>query len=310
MEQKETSSITVFQYKVRQSLLGNFRFGLLGFFNAILNFFSLRTSQRFWGIVYDSVSKQPLDPVIVKLLYVDSQEVETCVTDLEGRYGFLARPGRFKIFPRKTNYSFPSARVLGDTDGIYENLYHGEFFKLAEGREVVAPNIPMDPVNIDWNQKAKKAIKPSHPYLRLLFKQLVFIIFVFGFILTCVALWKFFPKEPLYLYGILAAFLCLASLPSIIPEDRLSGKIKFIGSGENLEGWQLELFSPRFKGVGFGKAAVRPDGKFLLRANKGRYLLQISKQTLGQEKTLLASLPVKVGSSGVLNSTLLVKVIF
>ena len=88
-------------------------------------------------------------------MYVDGREVETKVTDMEGHYGFWL-DAKFKIFARKTNYLFPSQQVVGGKDGIFENLYHGEFFTLSGDSEVVAPNIPMDPLGQDWNQQEKR----------------------------------------------------------------------------------------------------------------------------------------------------------
>ena len=168
-------------YKVKADKLSDFVRSCLRVLNNFLVFFSLRKTEQFWGIVYDSVSKQPLDPVIVKLLYTDGREVETCVTDLGGRYGFLAKPGKFKIYARKTNYVFPSKYANGNDDGIYENLYHGEFFVLDKDSEVVGPNIPMDPIKFDWNQKAKLGVINNKPYLKLFFKRLIAIFFWFGF---------------------------------------------------------------------------------------------------------------------------------
>jgi len=167
-------------YKAKKKFWPGFSLAFLSLANSILNFFSLRRSKRFWGIVYDSVSKQPLDPVIVKLLYTDGREIETCVTDLSGAYGFLAQPGKFKIHVRKTNYSFPSLYAPGSNDGIYQNIYHGEFFTLYDDSEVLAPNIPMDPQNFDWNQQAKKKLVSAYPNLKLLFKRLMALVFWFA----------------------------------------------------------------------------------------------------------------------------------
>lgn len=277
---------------------------ILTLLNLVLNFFSLKQTTRFWGIVYDSVSKQPLDPVIVKLMYVDGREVETCVTDIAGRYGFLARPGRFKIYARKTNYLFPSKNAPGDNDGIYENLYHGEFFLLHQDYEVVAPNIPMDPAVSDWNQEAKQSVIKKYPNIKYFFKMLATIIFWFGFVINGVSIYKTFPQTRPILYIIAGIFLLLLVLSTVLPDTRLWGKVKtktVLAPGENLF---LELRDTKFPEIGFGKAVVKEDGKFLLRSNKGKYMLLVSKAGINKKMEVLASLKVSIGIEGVFNSTI------
>ncbi len=274
--------------------------------NLVLNFFSLKQPTQFWGIVYDSVSKQPLDPVIVKLMYVDGREVETCVTDMAGRYGFLARPGKFKIYVRKTNYLFPSRLVAGDSDGIYVNLYHGEFFTCYQDYEVVAPNIPMDPAATDWNQTAKLAVINNSPYLKYLLKILVAIIFWFGFILEAIFIFKTFPHIPIIFYIIAGVYLLLLGFSTVMPDARLWGKVKtniVLAQGESL---YLELRDRNLSGICFGKAKVKDDGKFLLRSNKGDYSLFVSKIIKGGTAQFLGSTKVRIGGEGVFNGTILV----
>jgi hypothetical protein len=292
------------QFKMRRGLSFVW-FKILGTTNFVLNLFSLKQNTRYWGIVFDSLSKQPLDPVIIKLMYVDGREAETCVTDIAGRYGFLARPGKFKILARKTNYLFPSKYSPGDRDGIYENLYHGEFFNLSDDYEVVAPNIPMDPEGSDWNQKAKLKVINRSPYLRYFFKLLVAILFWFGFILAALIMVVRFPKIPSYLYAVVGAYLALLILALLLPEVRLWGRVKTKIPLASQEFLYLELHDLKFPEIIFGKTHVKDDGKFLLRSNKGNYLLMVGKMAEGKRPQVLASLPVSVGRGGVLNSTII-----
>jgi hypothetical protein len=295
------------EYSVRQGF-SFIWFKALRLANNVLNFFSLKQTTRFWGIVYDSVSKQPLDPVIVKLMYVDGREVETCVTDIAGRYGFLARPGKFKIYVRKTNYTFPSLYASGDSDAIYENLYHGEFFRLHEDYEVVAPNIPMDPVGQDWNQKAKKSVVQNYPYLKYFFKVVVALVFWSGFILDGAFIVKAYPSVPMPLYIVAVVYLFLLILSTVLPDARLWGKIKtnmILAPGES---FFLELLDPKFPGISFGKATAKEDGKFLLRSNKGHYTISVSRINHSKNtQELLGSTKAYVGGEGVFNSTVVLK---
>ncbi len=115
----------------------------------------IRRRKRPWGTVYDSVTKQPLDPVYVSLFNLDGIEVASSITDIDGRYGFLVSPGVYKILPKKTNYIFPSRTLSNNfSDELYKDLYFGDYLNVAAG-EVIIKNIPMDSINFDWNEFAK-----------------------------------------------------------------------------------------------------------------------------------------------------------
>ncbi len=268
--------------------------------NSILVLLTLRSKRKFWGIVYDSVTKQPLDPAIVKLAYLGSNEVETCVTDMEGHYGFLAHPGKFKLLAKKTNYLFPSQTLSGDSDGIFDHLYHGEFFELRGDSEVVAPNIPMDPVGTDWNQQAKISVVNTHPYLHSLIRRLIGTLFWFGFIFVMVFFVAYFRLHVLYLWAALVVYIMLFLLAWLLPDVRLWGIVSNIPEGERVI---LELLSPSIQGITLGKAEVLPDGKYLLRAKPGSYLLKITG-IRGEDVTVYGQLPVKIHAEGVVNQAI------
>jgi hypothetical protein len=119
--------------------------------------FGLKKRNRPWGRVYDSVTKQPLDPVYISLQNNEGKEVASCITDIDGRYGFLVEPGKYRMIPQKTHYSFPSVKLIGKTrDELYLDLYFGYIFEVKKAGEVITKNIPMDPDTFDWNEFAKQ----------------------------------------------------------------------------------------------------------------------------------------------------------
>ncbi len=109
-----------------------------------------------WGVVYDSITKRPLDPAYVIAAHREtSQSKGEAITDLDGRYGFFLNPGEYVIVANKTHYKFPSDKLKGKSrDELYENLYFGDPFQVREGG-VVQYNIPLDPIEFDWNEFAK-----------------------------------------------------------------------------------------------------------------------------------------------------------
>lgn len=284
--------------------LPNLALKVTAFLNRFLVFFQLREKREYWGIVYDSATKQPLDPVKVILVYADTGKVESsCITDLEGRYGFLARVGKFKILVQRTNYIFPSKIIQGEKDGIYSHLYHGEFFVLDEASEVVAPNIPMDPVSADWNQKAKQRLVRKHFYSQWFLEKFITALLWFGFIYagTMAALTGF---KSTGLLAVLGAYLLVFILELVMPGLRLYGFVLDGKIRQPIFGIKLTLTNPKVPDVTFGSGVSREDGKFFLRANPGWHMLNISDPETGRD---YGAVPVRIGGEGVLNATILIE---
>lgn len=118
-----------------------------------------------WGVVYDSVTKRPLDPAyVIAQLRESAQSKGEAITDLDGRFGFFLNPGEYTIVANKTHYKFPSEKLKGRShDELYDNLYFGDPFHVREGG-VVQYNIPLDPVEFDWNEYAKNQDKVFQIY--------------------------------------------------------------------------------------------------------------------------------------------------
>ncbi len=136
-----------------------------------------------WGVVYDSVTKQPLDPVAITLKDKNGKEIKSVITDINGRFGFLVPPGQYSLEAKKTHYRFPAQKVLTDKDEIYDNIYKGGLLNLAD-TSMVAVNIAMDPVGFDWNEIAKKNyIKFNYSKERIK-RFMPDFLFIFGFIIS------------------------------------------------------------------------------------------------------------------------------
>ncbi len=119
--------------------------------------FGLKKRSQPWGVVYDSITKQPIDPAYVVLLDAQGNEVATSITDIEGRYGFSVPAGTYTIIANKTNYEFPSKKLAGKVgDELYGDLYFGGQIIVATEGGIIAKNIPLDRTNFDWNQYAKE----------------------------------------------------------------------------------------------------------------------------------------------------------
>ncbi len=123
-------------------------------FTAPILFFWRRKRKGF-GVVYNAISKTPIDLAVVRLFELTPEAeaqnlpgrlVKSRVTDKAGRYFFLAKPGRYYIAVSKAGYDFPSAYLQGQpTDGNMLDLYHGHTIEVTQDDAVITANIPMDP---------------------------------------------------------------------------------------------------------------------------------------------------------------------
>lgn len=172
-----------------------------------------------WGTVYDSVTKQPLDPAYVVLKDASGQESKTSITDLNGRYGFPVAPGTYRIEANKTHYQFPSQRLAGHLgDELYQGLYFGEPLAVGGEGDVITRNIPMDPIGFDWNEFIKKEKKVLRYYSNRarVFGFLSLWLFRIGFVAAAYACFKArttFDIVVLGLYILVALFRYLGFGP-------------------------------------------------------------------------------------------------
>lgn len=284
-------------------IVSNLILKFISVFNRFLVFIQLKKPKEFWGIIYDSISKQPLDPVKVLLIYEDTGKVEgECITDLGGRYGFLARPGRFKIFPQKSNYIFPSKIVNREHDLIYYNIYRGEFFEIKGESDVIAPNIPMDPLKEDWNQMAKQKIIKKPYYKQWLMNFLIFLLFWLGLVFSIYVCYQSNFRSRVIIPGLIIYLLVFLGY-SLIPETRLWGKVVQAETGLPISRISLVLTRPAFPQIRFGIATTQTEGKYFLRANPGKYVLEFFDQDSGK---LFGTASVKISKNGVLTENFVI----
>lgn len=106
-----------------------------------------RRRREKWGLVYNAITKQPIDLAIIRLVDVATGAVkQTRITDAQGRFAFLAGVGNYRFQVVKPGYTFPSALLAKETlDLDLVDLYHGEPIQV-EGSATLTPNIPVDPI--------------------------------------------------------------------------------------------------------------------------------------------------------------------
>lgn len=123
----------------------------------LITFFTRRRKSN-WGVIYNSITKQPVDLAVVRVYNADTNAiVATRVSDRQGRYQFIVNPGRYIIKVDKNEFKFPCVLLNQiNTDGKFDNVYYGTPIEIKE-KDVLALAIPVDPDK--QMQENKKLLK-------------------------------------------------------------------------------------------------------------------------------------------------------
>jgi len=109
----------------------------------ILQALGIRKKAKPWGVVFNAETGQPISLAIVRIYEIKyNRLLERAVTDNQGRYGFLVKPGEFYITCSKAGFVFPAKEKKST---FYEKIYTGGNFKIAGKDQSIAFNIPLDP---------------------------------------------------------------------------------------------------------------------------------------------------------------------
>jgi photosystem II stability/assembly factor-like uncharacterized protein len=283
-------------------------FSLTNLWDLILNAFDflplLVSSQKRsfpWGTVYDSVTKEPLDPAYVQLFDASGKEITSAITDLDGRYGFLIDTGAYRIASGKTHYLFPSRRLSGKThDILYGDLYFGGLITKREEDEIVC-NIPMDPVEFDWNQVQKRVHHLTHfvtwldPYV-LFFCDLLFYAGI------AFALWQVTVEPNVFSIGLCVMYAVLLAARLVRGRPPLYGKIM------TRDGTPLSFGVVRFisaNGFEAGTKVLDAYGRYIGIVSPGSYHIVVEERKSEEELVKVYEADV-VATLGVINGTFVV----
>ncbi len=237
----------------------------------------LKKRTRPWGTVYDAVTKRPLDPVFLELVDKTGKVAATAITDLDGRYGFMAPAGYYMIRAKKSNYSFPSLLMGHVTrDEIYLDLYFGNYFELKREGEVITKNIPMDPDNFSWNEFQKKEQSLTHFYSRRTFimTRITDTLFSVGFL---TALTAFMSAPRPYNIGIFALYLIMLVVKEVGPSLSKLGTVLDKTTGRPLQNAIIRVYSATLGNEVLRKITTK-YGQFYCLIPNGQYLVTIEKK--------------------------------
>lgn len=114
-----------------------------------------RKKRRKWGVVFNSLSKRPIDLAIVRLVHAQTNLViQTRITDALGRYTFIVPSGAYRLQVMKPQFIYPTVVMQNVKEDVgFLDLYHNEVIAVNQP-STLTPNIPLDPVVKEETPKA------------------------------------------------------------------------------------------------------------------------------------------------------------
>ncbi len=279
----------------------------LRLWSLLMGALGLTKRKKPWGTVYDSVTKQPLDPAYVVLKSIEGVDVATAITDLDGRYGFVVpEPGNYSLFVHKTNYMFPSQKLVGqDHDELYRDLYFGEHFAITQAGEFIAKNVPMDPEKFDWNQFAKKSqhLMNFYSVREKWLSRLSSFVFIAGFGVSVVSLIFSTTKGNIC---IVALYIVLFFIRTFGLRSRPFGGVASATTGKPIP-FAIIRISQAHTGVEVMHRVTDSIGRYYCLLPNGEYTVRVDQKLVdGTYKDITGSIPVSV-SKGYLSEQFDVK---
>ena len=115
-------------------------------FSMFLAFFGIGRKKRNCGLVYNSVTKEPLKNAIVRIYNLENTLVATEVTNMYGIFETDMESGQYSILVQANNFRFPSMLISGAQDYPYNNVYRGGNFNY-DTLSNISYSIPVDPLD-------------------------------------------------------------------------------------------------------------------------------------------------------------------
>jgi hypothetical protein len=203
--------------------------------------FLARGKKKKYGVVYNSLSKMPIDLAAVRIKDSTGKILQTKITDMQGRYYFLMDKGKYSLETTKEGFAFPTSLLIGQTQDLpFEELLTSPGLNL-DNEATVARNIPLDPkeqlVPLK-SLKRKKTLKQILGYLALASTGIA----VGAFVLS-----------PNYAYFGLAIFQSVTYLVlrrlTLIKKPPSYGVVKDARTGKPLSNAVVRIMDTRFNRV-------------------------------------------------------------
>ena len=235
-------------------------------FSSMLVFFKVGKKKRNCGLVYNSLTKEPIRNVVVRFYDSNNELASTEVTNVYGIFETNLPDGNYSILIQGSGYVFPSRVIWGVEDVPYKNIYKGGLFRYDSSVDV-SFSIPIDPVDRSLPEYVK-AVNKNH--LLSLLSVITTVLTIAGFFFSVISYLKNENTLNLVLLIIYAIILLITLLVS---KKNLFG----FGVVKN----ELGLLEPNFEiglmetefGTLYAKRITNDKGKYRFIVPNGKYRL-------------------------------------
>jgi hypothetical protein len=241
---------------------------LLQPFNSLFLFLGVKRKDSEYGLVYDSVTKEPLNRAILRIYDESNTLVKTEVTDVYGVFYLDLKKGKYRIDVSAKNYGYPSKLITGETDGIYENIYRGERF-IYDTESAADFSIPVDPIDRNSVEYSKVVFENKVSSLLIYLQRLLLIFGLTFALISYIGNQSTFNLVILLLYTI---FLVV----TLILINRRRGKFGIVYDIANYpkEGVRIGLRETEFDRIS-AERITNENGKYRFVVPGGEYLLEV-----------------------------------
>lgn len=264
-----TAVVAVSAYSSIISLVNSISPYLNYLINLLLQFFGVRRKQKPWGILYDSMTKQPIDLGTVRLFDAKTKSmIQTEVTDKSGRFGFPPLAGKYYIEAAKYLYKFPSKLLKGAlADGRYHDLYFGNKFGLKKNEKLTI-SVPID---LNTAIQARLSLRDR---IKALSEKMSIPVLVMSLAITLIMLWvnATLYNEILVLLYLLMIFARRRIRKSIIVPW---GIVYFSKTKEPLKSIPIKVFDKKYNKL-LETRISDEAGRFSFILPKGEYYFKIA----------------------------------
>lgn len=246
-----------------------------------------KKERRFYGIVYDSITKQPLPLAIIRIYNKGTNKlVATVVSDKEGRYEALLKPDVYRLEATKPAYHFPSAIVTAEIDGQYQHIYKAENGLIVQQEELLIPDVPLDPINAKRQWQLSSGVKKIWLAIQRAGNYLAVPILLVGAvaaILVVIAV----PQNALnWVLAILYVIMLAAQLSLHTRLQKAWGVVYDIASNAVLPLTTIQLIDPSYGKVVTSRLTDY-EGRYSFMPEPGHYVVKASKPGYEQVKEVV-----------------------
>lgn len=232
-----------------------------------------RRKKQKYGVIYNSLSKLPVDLAAVRIKDQGGRIVQTKITDRQGRYSFLINKGQYLLDISKPNYIFPTSLLVNKVQDVdYTDLLTTN--KLSYSVDsVVSNNIPLDPkedTRLPKEVKRKIALRKLQGAAALVTTLLS---------VGALVLVPSYQYLGLVVFQV-ATYIIFRRLSFRKPTSSF-GAVKDISTGKPIKNAIVRILDAQFNRI-LETQVTDSDGRYAFLVGKGKFYVTVTKDGYGQ----------------------------